>query len=115
MAATPQLNPSTWATTGAFAEAVFNIDAPHEDLDCVSLRDSVDYGDELASHEEYDQRVRRLAGHTVSKSMSRLESIRSSLLSSEDGGEESPDSEDPTVRIASWNCGNGMSATRRKV
>ena len=112
---TPQLNPSTWATTGAFAKAVFNIDAPHEDLDCVSLRDSVDYGDELASHEEYDQRVRRLAGHTVSKSMSRLESIRSSLLSSSDGGEESPDSEDLTVHIASWNCGNAAPPVPEKM
>lgn len=101
---TPALVPTTWVTTSHFSKAVFDIQVPKDDVDDVDLRNSIMFGDELAHHEEYDQRVRRHAETTVSRSMSRLKKIATSQPQEE---RVQPDHvDDLVVHIASWNCGN---------
>ena len=61
---TAAIEPVTWVTASNFSKAAFDIKLPMEDLDCVDLRNSAMFPDELPHHEDYDQRVRRLAGDT---------------------------------------------------
>jgi endonuclease/exonuclease/phosphatase family metal-dependent hydrolase len=102
---TAAIEPVTWVTASNFSKAAFDIKLPMEDLDCVDLRNSAMFPDELPHHEDYDQRVRRLAGDTVSKSMTRLTEIAASP-SAREAPVEPDHSDDLVVHIASWNCGN---------
>lgn len=108
VSSTSALAPTTWVTHSHHSKAVFDIQEPEQDMDCVDLRNSIMHGDELANHEEYDPRLRRHAETTVSRSMTRLTEITSapSPEPEEEQSVKPHNSDGLVVHIASWNCGN---------